>query len=167
MSPPLAQGQDGSSRLSPSGQAPASSLVRVATQDDVFALRELARKEGLSFDPSEEIARTHGKVLVLETDEGIVGFCSAWRLVDATEIRDLAVAQLARRKGYARKLVQQMLSFARREGMQRVMLEVSKNNHAALSLYQQLGFEKVGQRPRYYPDGSDAWLMDRFLEKSG
>lgn len=38
-------------------------------------------------------------------------------------------------------------------------LEVSQKNMAAVNLYKKCGFQPVGMRHNYYPDGSDAWIM--------
>ena len=46
-----------------------------------------------------------------------------------------------------------------------VFLEVSVNNSVALQLYKQFGFEVLGQRKRYYSDGSDAYVMRKHLEQ--
>ena len=40
-------------------------------------------------------------------------------------------------------------------------LEVRADNGGALALYARLGFDEVGRRRRYYPDGGDAVLMTR------
>ncbi len=42
-------------------------------------------------------------------------------------------------------------------------MEVSVKNIPARGLYEKLGFRKVGIRKRYYPDGSDAILMEKEL----
>lgn len=45
-----------------------------------------------------------------------------------------------------------------------MILEVRRSNEAAQALYQQLGFEVVGVRPRYYKDTEeDAVLMQLAL----
>jgi ribosomal-protein-alanine N-acetyltransferase len=41
------------------------------------------------------------------------------------------------------------------------LLEVRADNCGALALYSGHGFREVGRRRRYYPDGSDAVLMER------
>jgi ribosomal-protein-alanine N-acetyltransferase len=51
----------------------------------------------------------------------------------------------------------------RRGWVQTVMLEVRASNHGAQQLYEQLGFEEVGLRRKYYPNGEDAILMDLYL----
>ena len=43
------------------------------------------------------------------------------------------------------------------------MLEVRASNAAAIALYEQLGFQHVGRRRGYYPDGEDACLMNLTL----
>lgn len=40
-------------------------------------------------------------------------------------------------------------------------LEVRADNQPAQALYRRLGFEPVGQRRAYYPDGCDAWIYGR------
>ena len=42
-----------------------------------------------------------------------------------------------------------------------VLLEVRSDNIAATSLYQDMGFDVVGRRKRYYADGGDALLLTR------
>lgn len=44
-----------------------------------------------------------------------------------------------------------------------VLLEVRASNHAAIHLYEKEGFEIVGSRPRFYNDGEDAILMNKYL----
>jgi len=48
---------------------------------------------------------------------------------------------------------------AARRGAKSMALEVAKTNERANALYRALGFVPVGQRLRYYADGSDAWVM--------
>jgi ribosomal protein S18 acetylase RimI-like enzyme len=44
-------------------------------------------------------------------------------------------------------------------GAEVVHLEVRASNEAARRFYGELGFDEVGARPRYYPDGEDAVLL--------
>ena len=46
-----------------------------------------------------------------------------------------------------------------RAGRGVAVLEVGKDNAAALSLYRKLGFQESFTRKGYYPDGSDAYSM--------
>ena len=76
------------------------------------------------------------------------------------DIQTIAVAEDARRHGLGRTLMLALLAEARRRGVEQVFLDVRADNPAARSLYDSLGFEPVGRRPRYYqPDGVDAIVM--------
>ena len=46
---------------------------------------------------------------------------------------------------------------------ERMMLEVSEANTAATALYLGHGFAVIDRRRRYYPDGTDALIMERPL----
>ena len=43
------------------------------------------------------------------------------------------------------------------------ILEVNAANVAAVLLYQQLGFQHVATRKRYYSNTDDAWVMHRLM----
>ncbi len=48
-----------------------------------------------------------------------------------------------------------------------MFLEVRPSNSAAIALYESLGFNQVGVRPKYYPGpkgAEDAWVMGLYLE---
>ena len=42
-------------------------------------------------------------------------------------------------------------------------LEVRKDNHAAIRLYQSLGYRRLGEHPDYYDDHMDAWRFEKSL----
>lgn len=76
------------------------------------------------------------------------------------DIRTIAVAAPARRRGLGRVLMLSLMAEARRRGARQVFLEVRADNPAAQRLYASLGFERIAVRAKYYqPDGVDAWVM--------
>ncbi|WP_231118829.1 GNAT family N-acetyltransferase [Oecophyllibacter saccharovorans] len=77
------------------------------------------------------------------------------------EILTLGVRPAFRRRGQASSLLQAFLVCPAVEApkTEKIFLEVSVNNRAALALYGQLGFRQAGLRQAYYPDGSDACVM--------
>lgn len=86
------------------------------------------------------------------------------------EVLTVAVDPDNRRRGYGRLLVEEMARRAYRERAEALFLEVDESNRAAVMLYRQLGFVKVGERPRYYehkdaPPGA-ALVMRLRLRKS-
>ncbi|MFO7561688.1 MAG: GNAT family N-acetyltransferase [Enhygromyxa sp.] len=96
--------------------------------------------------------------LVLLSEESGLGFACAVVLVDACELRRIAVTPSARGRGLGRDLLVAVIAHARALGCDRVELEVAATNLAALALYRAAGFAEVGRRPRYYRD-ADAVLM--------
>ena len=55
---------------------------------------------------------------------------------------------------------------AKKEKIKRIILEVSKNNIAAINMYKKLGFKKVSIRKKYYrigPSLLDAYLMEKYI----
>jgi len=83
------------------------------------------------------------------------------------EIITLGVSPAVRRQGAGRALMDDLIARARALGVRALTLEVADDNVAALGLYANLGFTRVGRRPGYYkrPDGStmDAGLLRRNL----
>lgn len=104
----------------------------------------------------EELESPFGFYLVLEEARRIVAQIGVKRIVDELHIMTLAVRPKCRRKGCARALVEAAIS-ACPEAV-KVYLEVRPGNTAARKLYEALGFEATGVRPRYYGD-EDALLM--------
>jgi ribosomal protein S18 acetylase RimI-like enzyme len=75
------------------------------------------------------------------------------------EILNLAVSPSMRRRGVARRLLEEVLG--REEGAW--FLEVRESNSAAIALYQELGFRSMGARKNYYSEPSETGIVMRFL----
>ena len=62
-------------------------------------------------------------------------------------------------------LIEKYDGFAQMQGAKKMTLEVRPSNHAALNLYEQLGFVRSGIRKGYYTDNhEDAIIMWADLE---
>lgn len=85
--------------------------------------------------------------LTLEDEGRVEAYITATVVADEMNIDSVAVAPDYRRKGYASALIDLAIKEAKAAV---VMLEVRESNTAAISLYQSLGFEKVGLRKNYY-----------------
>ena len=145
---------------------------------EAFVLRPLVESDLAAVAPIEEASdlperspdarltelddeRTRG--IVLEVGGEVVGVGSLWLAPDDAHITSLAVAGEARRRGHGRRLVTALMALAGSLGAEAVTLEVRASNGAARALYGGCGFEEVGERRRYYPDGEDAVIMTRAL----
>jgi [ribosomal protein S18]-alanine N-acetyltransferase len=88
----------------------------------------------------------------------LVAFILSRLAADEAEILSVAVAQSARGRGLAGKLLHFHLRTLAGVGIRTVFLEVGEDNTAALRLYGRAGFREVGRRQGYYrdPGGSSA-----------
>jgi ribosomal-protein-alanine N-acetyltransferase len=89
----------------------------------------------------------------------VVGYAGMQVLVDEAHITTMAVAEQARRRGVATRLLVELLREARARGAASATLEVRVDNTAARALYADFGFRPVGLRPRYYDGAVDALIM--------
>lgn len=80
---------------------------------------------------------------------------------DTLEIVSLSVTADARRKGYARSLVEMAIRHARVNRFKSVSLHVRADNTGAQQLYSSLGFRQVDVVKRYYLDDVDAYVFER------
>jgi ribosomal-protein-alanine N-acetyltransferase len=161
----------GEPRLIPSADGlngPASDSIRPLRPDDATAA---ARLEALCF-PDPWSARALSEMLRSPTtlafgggSDTMGGYLIAQALLDECEILRVAVDPALRRRGLGRQLLERTRDhFAEslfRQGLPSgsLWLEVRADNAAAIGLYLGMGFESVGYRPRYYPDGCDARIL--------
>lgn len=73
-------------------------------------------------------------------------------------IATLAVHPDFRRRGLGRRLLAEAEA---RLNTPRVRLTVRASNAAAIALYEQAGYRRAGQAPRYYSRGEDGWVMEK------
>lgn len=101
---------------------------------------------------------------VLREAGRVVAYASAYLVEGELQINDVAVLPEARRRGFARRLLADLLERARGRGASVATLEVRPSNAAARALYDALGFALVGRRAGYYAEsGEDALLLARPL----
>lgn len=138
--------------------------IRAADLDDLDAVTDLEStclgadawpagliEEGLR----GRVPTTH----YLVAGDPVVGHAVISVAGDIAELQRIGVAADQRRKGIASQLLAAVLSYGRREGADRLLLEVRENNSGALSFYAARGFVEIDRRPRYYSDGATAVVM--------
>ena len=117
----------------------------------------LADIHAQAFDPPWSVAEfaslldTPGTFAVAEDQ----GFILVRAIAGEAEIITLAVAPAARRRGLARRRIEQAVVRALALDAEALFLEVAEDNVPALGLYRGLGFEVVGRRRGYYARGGD------------
>lgn len=86
-----------------------------------------------------------------------------FRFAKKGHIISVAVMPEYRTQGMGYTLVEQALSALSTLHADECCLEVRVSNTAAINLYKKMGFEIIRSIPRYYFDGSDAYLMTKML----
>ena len=136
--------------------------IRPATADDVAAVTALER-EIFGVDAwseasvTDELTGARRHAVVVEEQGQVVGYAVAMRADDVVDLQRIAVAPSHRRTGLAGRLLDAVLAAG---GADRMLLEVSTANTAALAFYAAHGLAEIDRRPRYYRDGSDALVLE-------
>lgn len=106
----------------------------------------------------------HAVPLVAVRDGVLCGYLVAWVVTDELHIGTIAVDEAWRRRGVAKRLLQEIFQIARQRRCTRAFLEVRRSNVSAQKLYEVLGFRPIGVRPKYYaPQQEDAIVMAKPL----
>lgn len=106
--------------------------------------------------------------LVALEGDALAGYLGVQYSPDGADIMTIATAPAFRGRGVGRALIAEMAARLKSMGLQWLTLEVRPSNTAALGLYEAMGFQQVGRRPRYYRDPvEDAILMTLFFEEEG
>ena len=77
------------------------------------------------------------------------GFALTRTLAGESELLTLAVAPAAHRQGHGRALLRDWLDSLPPD-TERAFLEVAADNHAAIALYENMGFTQIARRRGYY-----------------
>lgn len=75
----------------------------------------------------------------------------------------IATQAEARGKGVGSALIEAAELATRRKRRHALRLEVRTDNHAAIRLYERLGYARIGRYASYYEDGADAWRYEKAL----
>ena len=103
--------------------------------------------------------------MVAEEDGKVVGYIGSQSVLGQADIMNLAVSENYRRKGIVRGLVLALVEELSKQDVTIALLEVRVSNTPAITLYESLGFSKVGCRKNYYfHPKEDAYIMRKEWE---
>lgn len=104
------------------------------------------------------------ETLTTDADEEpqIVGFAYWTRRDSETEephadISKVAVSADVRGGGLGRRMVEELISYGRKVGIEILTLDVRGNNHAAMQLYERLGFREYGRIEDFVAVDNQRW----------
>ena len=109
-------------------EATAEDLTRIVKFSNRYTLRELERMLNLPF----------GRVFILKGEKESFGFAVVWVVKPEAEIHWIEIFTPYRGKGLGKRLLEEILKKLKREGLERVFLEVSQKNNIALRLYKKV-----------------------------
>lgn len=105
-----------------------------------------------------ELSKPHGIHIAATEGNQIRGYVVCARYDEAWHVMSIAVDPQHQRRGIGRLILEAVIAAAGEDAS--FTLEVRVSNTPAIALYEALGFEGVGTRPRYYADnGEDALIM--------
>ncbi len=103
----------------------------------------------------------YGKICL--NKDNILAFCLAKTSGDRLEIYSIFVDIFWRRKGIAKKILEDCINFCKKKKVEKIILEVSSKNKVAKKFYLKEKFKICGIREGYYSNRSekvDALIME-------
>jgi ribosomal-protein-alanine N-acetyltransferase len=88
---------------------------------------------------------------VLASAEQIIGYGVLSVAAMEAHVLNVCIAPQMQGQGHGRRLMKRLVDLARWHQAQRIFLEVRPSNPRAIALYEDMGFNQIGQRPNYYP----------------
>lgn len=108
----------------------------------------------------ETMKQENSVFLVAECDGEVLGYVGSYHAAGEGYITNIAVSADMRRKGVGRTLICALKEKAKEYAFSFLTLEVRVGNLPAIALYESLGFENLGRRPRFYSNPvEDAYIM--------
>ncbi len=114
----------------------------------------------------EELHNDSARFFVFRADGRTVGYIGCHVVLDECYIANVAVLPDFRRQGIGERLIERAVKAAADEGCAFISLEVRVSNNAAISLYEKLGFERIGERKNFYSSPTEnALIMTKFFNQ--
>ncbi len=111
-----------------------------------------------------EIENQTSHFLVAIENNEVVGYIGMSIVIDEGYIFNVAVKENSRNKGVATALINELVTYGKKNNFCFITLEVRESNEPARSLYSKFGFIKVGERKDYYTDPKEnAILMTKYF----
>ena len=144
-----------------------TSLVKINPENYHLYLEQILEIEILSFSSPwsryaflEEINNPISHLWGVKEGKVLSGNLCFWMFDREIQLINLAVLPEKRNKGFGLYLLTKMMEECISKGVPNIWLEVRRSNLSAKRLYERLGFEPAGCRPRYYKDSNeDAIIM--------
>ncbi|MGN0448883.1 MAG: ribosomal protein S18-alanine N-acetyltransferase [Ruminococcus sp.] len=112
----------------------------------------------------EELNNETSLFLVAKEENEVIGYIGMSIVIDEGYIFNVAVRESHRNKGVATALINELVTYGKKNNFSFITLEVRESNLPAISLYSKFGFIKAGERRDYYSNPKEnAILMTKYL----
>ncbi|MBE5927491.1 MAG: ribosomal-protein-alanine N-acetyltransferase [Lachnospiraceae bacterium] len=144
-----------------------SALIRYINEEDVLQVSELEKKYFAlpwSYDSiKKEVTNDNSIFCVATIDNKVVGYGGMLIVMDEGDITNIVVDEAYRNLGIGKKIVEFLIEEGDKKGCNSYTLEVRVSNEPAIRLYNKLGFENAGVRPKFYEKPvEDAYIMWKY-----
>lgn len=96
-------------------------------------------------------------------DNKVIGYIGMSVVLDEGYIFNVAVSEKFRNQGVGSALINELVTYGKKNSFSFITLEVRESNNTARSLYSHFGFIKVGERKNYYSQPTEnAILMTKY-----
>ena len=112
----------------------------------------------------EELNNETSLFLVAKEENEVIGYIGMSIVIDEGYIFNVAVRESYRNKGVATSLINELVTYGKKNNFSFITLEVRESNLPAISLYSKFGFIKAGERKDYYSNPKEnAILLTKYL----
>ena len=142
----------------------------VMTREDIpqlVAIEEACFAHPWTYEGFEaELDNSTANFITVKWGNDVVGYIGFHAVLDEGYVDNIAVLPEYRRRGLAKMLMNKAFDRCDELQLSFLSLEVRKSNAAAIALYEQFGFETVGERKRFYTAPTeDALIMTVYFDK--
>ena len=143
------------------------SLQQPGQLDALMAVEQRAYSHPWSRGNFTDSLASGYQIELLLGGEQVIGYFVAMPGVAGAPLLNITVAPAFQQQGWSVVLLDALALWARGRGAQWLWLEVRVSNLRARQVYEKYGFQRVGERKRYYPSASaereDAIVMSYAL----
>ncbi len=145
--------------------------VQKMTEDDLNEIEPILNSEFDDFwninNLKNDFANGNSVYFVARLNNEIVGFAGILKICDEANIMNIVTKINKRHLGIGSKLLEALISEAKKLGCTSITLEVNEHNTYAINLYKKFNFKRIGLRKKYYNNTDDAILMQmEFRDRS-
>ena len=131
----------------------------------IHCLEKECFSEPWSFEAlKEELSNKNAHFVVALSDNELLGYCGMYSVLDEGYITNIAVFPRFRGNKISKRLLAYIFKYCRDSHLSFLSLEVRASNFAAIKLYENTGFEKLGIRKNFYNyPKEDAVIMTKYF----